>query len=121
MKPGHADLGRSLLDAQIYDVDHLECGKVDEIELLIEDGAMRVTSIRTGPGVAARRLPGPLSRLALRILGGASTRIPWQEVEIVEDRVKLRIQARERGLGKADRAAARWIRPLPLSGKGDEA
>jgi len=119
MKPGHIDLGRTVLDHQIYDRDHLECGKVDDLELAHVDGVLRVTAVRTGPGVAAKRLPGWLDALAVRILGNSTTRIPWQEMEIIGKRLQLSIRARERRLDSGDRKL-RWIERLPGAGKVDE-
>src|SRR3954468_23868113 len=78
MKPGQIDLGRSVLDHQIYDRDHLECGKVDDLEITLQDGVLRVSAILTGPGESLERLPGFLRGLAGFVLGRSSFRIPWE-------------------------------------------
>lgn len=112
-RPPYLDLVRMLLDHQLLDANQVECGKVDDVELEIQDGRLRATAIFTGPGAAFAHLPGWLAWIATKLFGNRSTRLPWAELAIVDARLKLRSTAGALGLDRADREAAGWVSKLP--------
>jgi sporulation protein YlmC with PRC-barrel domain len=108
------DLAFGLLDHQLVDADGRRCGKVDD--LAIEGGPGEtpvVTAILVGPGAWKGR--GRLGRLAARLGGQRSVRVPWETVGEVTSAVELKRSAQEFGLGRGDDRAAPWVRRLPGS------
>jgi hypothetical protein len=115
------DLCRQLLDHALIDAEELPCGTVDDVE--IEGGIgepMRITALLVGPGAWAPRLPALFAWLARRLFGTRSTRVPWQEVGEVGEKIKLRSRAAPLGLGTTERRVGLWIAKLPLSDKGTQ-
>ena len=47
------------------------------------------------------------------VLQGVFSRVPWGEVSVIAERIKLKSRATELGLGIADRKASRLVRGLP--------
>jgi hypothetical protein len=112
-RPPFLDLVRMVLDHQLLDADYMECGKVDDIELTLEDGELRATALLTGPSAAMTHLPRWIRPFARALLGRRLTRLPWVEVALVDSRIKLRSTAHDLGLDRADRRAGGWIEKLP--------
>jgi hypothetical protein len=110
----YLDVMRKVLDHELIDVNNIPCGMVDDLEIEGRPGeALKVTAILVGPGAWADRLPGLFGSLAKKIFGSQRTRVPWEEVSIITERIKLKSRASELGLGKADRKAAKLIKRLP--------
>ena len=87
---------------------------VDDVEVEGEPGGeLRVTALLVGVGVWANRLPRPLGAALKWVFGRRRTRVPWDEVSVIKERIKLKSRATELGLGVADRKASRLIRGLP--------
>ncbi|HWW74765.1 MAG TPA: hypothetical protein VNZ44_05170 [Pyrinomonadaceae bacterium] len=117
MKPEHLDIVRQVLDHEVVDSNNVPCGMVDDIELEGRPGeGLRVTALLVGAGAWTKRLPSAFEGLAARLFGTQLTRVPWSEVESVTERVKLRSEAKELGLGGADRKAEKIVGMLPGSG-----
>ena len=111
------DVVRSVLDHEVVDSNEVPCGMVDDIELEGRPGeGLRVTALLVGAGAWTKRLPSAFEGLAARLFGTQLTRVPWSEVESVTERVKLRSEAAELGLGGADRKAEKIVEKLPGSG-----
>src|SRR5215213_1023090 len=94
MNQKYLDFVRQILDRQIIDANHFPCGKVDELEIDFQKGA-RVTAIIIGNGAASERLPELAKFLSRKIFGTRRVRIPWSEVSVVTDRIKLKSTAQE--------------------------
>lgn len=110
----YLDIVRQVLDHEVVDVNNVPCGMADD--LLVEGGPgeeLKVTALLVGVGAWADRLPSLLRRAAKFLFGGRRVRVPWEEVWVITERVKLKSRASELGLGVADRKASRWIRWLP--------
>ena len=108
------DLAFGLLDHQLVDADGRRCGKVDD--LAIEGGPGEtpvVTAILVGGDAWKGR--GLLGRLAAKLSGGGSVRLPWEVVDEVTSAVSLKKSAQELGLGRGDDRAAAWVKRLPGS------
>jgi sporulation protein YlmC with PRC-barrel domain len=108
------DLAFGLLDHQLIDADGRRCGKVDD--LAIEGGPGEipvVTAILVGAD--AWRGRGLLGRLAAKLSGGGSVRLPWEVVDDVTSAVSLKKSAKDLGLGRGDDRAAGWVKRLPGS------
>jgi hypothetical protein len=116
MKQDYLDMVRQVLDHEVIDVNNIPCGMVDDLEIEGSPGEdLKVTAILIGAGAWADRLPRLCGLAARKLFGGQRTRVPWEEVSVITERVKLKSRASELGLGKADRRAARWIKKLPKS------
>ena len=108
MASEEVDLVYRLLDSQLLDVDGRRCGRLDDIELEGGPGEpVYVLHLLSGRGAWARRLPRRLWRWGRKVFGeevvGENVaRVPWSEVEGVDDTVNLRQPARELGLGRGD-------------------
>jgi sporulation protein YlmC with PRC-barrel domain len=111
------DIVRNVLDHEVVDVNDVPCGVVDDVELEGEPGGeLRVTALLVGTGAWAERLPRVFEVVAKKIFGGQRTRVPWEEVWIVGERIKLKSRASEVKLGRADRTASGIVEKLPGSG-----
>ena len=115
MTPEAFDLAGQVFDHLIIDVNEYPCGKVDDIEIEGEIGKpLRVKAILVGPGAWMARLPGPIRRITEKFLPPRITRVPWEYIEEITPRVKLRLPAEALDLAlpeaKAARFIPRWIR-----------
>lgn len=113
-KVEYTDLCRQVLDHAVLDADDWPCGVVDDLEL--EGGVgtpLRVTALLVGPGAWAPRLPALFARLLPRIVGTRCVRVPWSEVCVVGEHIRLRSRAAELGLGTLDRKLGLRIARLP--------
>ena len=117
MKEDYLDFVRQVLDHEVVDANNMPCGMVDDLEVSGEiGGELRVTALLVGAGAWTKRLPSPFEGLAAFIFGRQQTRVPWSEVESITERVKLRSEAEQLGLGRADRRAGRLLEKVPGSG-----
>lgn len=113
---GYLDIVRNVLDHEVVDSNDVPCGMVDDLEVEGGPGGdLRVVALLVGVGAWADRLPSVFGRAAKMIFGSQRTRVPWSEVSVITERVKLNSRASELGLGVADRKASRLIRRLPWS------
>jgi sporulation protein YlmC with PRC-barrel domain len=104
------DLGLGILDHQLIDSDGRRCGKVDDLEL---DGLDVKAIVVGGSGWAGR---GRLGRLTSWLARGRAVLVPWDEVQSVDDAVRLRKPAGELRLGRGDDRARRLVERIPGSG-----
>jgi sporulation protein YlmC with PRC-barrel domain len=117
MKEDFLDFVRQVLDHEVVDSNNVPCGMVDDLEVESGPGeGLRVTALLVGAGAWTKRLPSAFEGLAARVFGTQQTRVPWSEVESVTERVKLRSEAKDLGLGGADRMASRLLEKVPGSG-----
>jgi len=105
------DIALGILDHQLVDVNGVNCGKVDELEVTGLDGdSAEVVEILVGGN--AWRTRGFLGRLLARFAGDA-VHVPWSEVESVTSVVKLKRTAEELRLNRGDVRWARLVGKLP--------
>jgi hypothetical protein len=105
------DLMRDVLDHEIVDCNDVPCGMADDLEMLGGPGStLVVAAILVGTGAWSRRLPWFLPRLARAVLGRKLTRIPWAEVAVTSDRLKLKSSAKDLGLNTGDVEVERWFK-----------
>jgi len=115
------DLVYRVFDEQLVDVDGRRCGRVDDLEFEGDIGdPPRLHAILSGSGTWHRRLPRPLRALGERIFGvGVSGRdvihVPWTQVDDISSVVRLKVKARELGLGQGDERNAMLVGKLPKS------
>ncbi len=104
------DLAGEVLDHTVFDSNERPCGKVDDIEIEGSVGhPLRVNSILIGPGAWSARLPKFAASIVTKISGARVTVVPWEQVEQITPKVKLRIPAEALDLDRADRRAAQWL------------
>lgn len=107
------DVSRQVLDRQIADVNNVECGKVDDLELQGGVGELKITAILVGTGVASDRLPVLARVLVQKIFGRRTVRIPWDQVVIINEQIKLKSEASAFGLAESRSKAFKIISVLP--------
>ena len=107
------DLSRRVLDRQLVDVNNVECGKVDDLEVQGGVGELKVTAILVGTGVASDRLPVLARVLVQKIFGQRTVRIPWDEVITITEQIKLKSEASTFGLNERRSTAFKIISVLP--------
>jgi sporulation protein YlmC with PRC-barrel domain len=106
------DLGLGVLDHQLVDADGRNCGKVDDLELDLEQPqGPRVVAILSGSD--AWRGRGRLGRKAAALAGPGVVCVPWEQVREVEASVRLRSSADDLGLGRGDTILGPLIERLP--------
>ena len=107
------DVSRQVLDRQIADVNNVECGKVDDLELQGGVGELKITAILVGTGVASDRLPVLARVLVQKIFGRHKVRIPWDQVVIINEQIKLKAEASAFGLDESRSTAFKIISVFP--------
>ena len=114
MTNGFLDLARQVLDRQLIDANNVPCGKIDDIEVEgAAGGELKIKALLVGNGAASDRLPALCKSISRIIFGERVVRVPWSEVSIITDHVKLTSRADELGLGEAGSIASRIISKLP--------
>lgn len=96
------DADLDLLDRQVLDREGRPVGKVDDIELALESGRMRVTALLLGPQALGGRLGGRLGRwiaaMAQRIGDhDGPIRLPIEDVGAFDVSIELKVPAEEIG------------------------
>jgi hypothetical protein len=118
-KEGFTDLYRQVLDHAVLDAEDWLCGVVDDLEVEGDiGGPLRVTALLVGPGAWVPRLPALLQALLPRLVGTRCVRVPWSEVCVVGEHIRLRSRAAELGLDLADRKLGLRIAKIPGSEGG---
>ena len=111
--PKQFDLGLTVLDHELVDVEGGSCGRVDDLEL---DGGpgepLRLRAIVVGPATWGARA-GRFGSLAARLHPGDVVVVPGSEVVEVTQVVTLRKRDAELGLGEGDERARGWLTRLP--------
>src|SRR4051795_9286719 len=97
MSEHYLDIVRKVLDSPLIDANHNNCGKVDDIELDL-DGEPKIVALLVGNEYASDRLPELAKFISRKILGRGRVRVPWDQVSVVTDEVKLVGDAKEYGL-----------------------
>ena len=107
------DLIRDLLDYEIFDVDEVPCGRVDDVELALTPRGLTVTALLVGPGGWQPHLPALLRVPARALFGRERVRVPIDQVQSIDEVVRLRARATDLGLGVLDRRVGRWLARIP--------
>lgn len=108
------DLSLTILDHQLIDADGERCGRVDDIELELRDGACVPVALVVGREAMARRVGAArFGALLRRVLPVADRRIKWDQLEAVTHVVKLRHPAGTYGLARTEARLASFIRRIP--------
>jgi len=116
MSEHHLDIVRQVMDRQIVDVNHIYCGKVDDIVIEI-DGKPKITAIVVGNGPASDRLPELARWISRKLFGQRQTKIPWDEVLVIRDVVKLASDAKTYGIDERTGRAFDLVSKFPLAWK----
>lgn len=107
------DLSQRVLDRQVVDVNNVPCGKVDDLELEGGVGELKLKGILVGVGVGSDRLPALARVLVQKIFGQRIIRIPWKEVNVINEQIKLNSEASAFGLDERRSMAFKIISVLP--------
>jgi sporulation protein YlmC with PRC-barrel domain len=113
MNNGFFDLAGQVLDHELVDANDYPCGQVDDLELEGDPGkTLSVKAILVGPGARIPRLPRFCHAIGKKLFGNEIVRVPWQEVEAITPKLKLKSTALALGLGAADRKAEMMMRRI---------
>ncbi len=91
-------IGLNLLDRQIVDAEGEPVGKVDDVELEIEDGVPVVRALLVGQEALGRRIGGEVGAAMagiarrLRIGGEVPIRIPYELVSDIDSAITLAVR-----------------------------
>jgi sporulation protein YlmC with PRC-barrel domain len=110
---GTVKLLREVRDLQVIDKDGRNCGICDDLEFKDAGGRLALESLLIGPGAMLGRFPLWFSRLWKTLGPNSVTRVPWQDVESVTSRIRLKKQASSYGLMRIDNSLARQLKRLP--------
>jgi len=113
MSEHHLDIVRQVLDRQVVDVNHYNCGKVDDIELDLSGKTPTVTAILVGNQYSSERLPEFAKWISQKLFGQSRVKIPWSDVSVITEDVKLAKNADEYGLDERNGFVYRFIEKLP--------
>jgi sporulation protein YlmC with PRC-barrel domain len=114
MMQDYLDIVRQVLDRQIVDANNVPCGKVDDVEVEGEAGGeLKIKALLVGHGAASDRLPEICKAVSRKIFGARVVRVPWSEVSIITDHIKLKSRADELDLGEAGSIASKIVSKLP--------
>lgn len=118
----------ALLDVQVVDRDNLPIGRIDDLELELEDGPPRVSAVLIGSealgdrigGLLGTALSGVSSRLRDPGLGNGPPRLPVEWIEELEPlvRIERRLVELKGVAGLEHWLAEHFVERLP--GSGDE-
>jgi sporulation protein YlmC with PRC-barrel domain len=112
MSEHHLDIVRQVLDNQVVDKNHVHCGKVDDI-LIDIDGDPKVTGIIIGNGAESSRLPELARWISRKLFGTQQVKIPWEDVLVITEVVKLAKDAKDYGLDERKGWTYNLISRLP--------
>ena len=106
---------RDILDSQLETSDHIEIGRVADIETAVQsDGTIILTHVITGPQALAGRVSLRLKAMFRFVLHDRfEHRIPMSEIEKFGPTLYLRQKAKHYAVGQSERWIAdhilRWI------------
>ena len=120
----------ALLDNQVVDCNRLPIGRVDDLEIEVEGGRPRVTTIVTGSEALGGRIGGFLgrwmtavsARLRSRAQGEGPPRIDLVAVKQIEPLIELKVDKDElpQVAGLERWLAANFVGRLPRSGDASQ-
>ena len=112
MSEHYLDVVRKVLDRPLIDANHNDCGKVDDIELNLT-GEPKIVALLVGNEYASDRLPELAKYISRKVFRRSKTRIPWSEVSVITDEVKLAQAANEYGIDERHGFVYDLISKLP--------
>lgn len=114
-----------ILDAQLSDRHGERIGRIDALTLeLREARPLRVATILIGGPVRAERIGGPFvwlgraMRALFRVHTGGVSRIPFDLVRVIGDRIQLDVDRNELESEHVERRLARILKRIP-GARGD--
>ena len=111
MNEHYLDLVRQVLDRQVVDLNHYNCGKVDDIEIDLS-GEPKIIAILIGNGFASERLPEFARWVSLKLFGRRKVKIPWSDVSVITEDIKVAKAAKDYGLDERTGSIYRIIAAL---------
>lgn len=107
-------MARQVLDRLVVDCNNVACGRVDDLAMEGAPGTqMKIKAILIGPGPASQRLPELGRFIVEKVFGKRCVTIPWAEVTIITDHIKLKSSASELRLDETRSRAFKMINSLP--------
>lgn len=115
----YIDVFRQVVDHAVIDTDDWMCGIVDDIE--VEGGPgepLRITALLIGPGAWTPRTPALFAWLLPKLFGARCIRVPWSEVSVVGEHIRLKGRRENYGLATVDRRIGLKLGRIPGSERG---
>jgi hypothetical protein len=114
MNQDYLDMVRQVLDRLVVDCNNVPCGRVDDLAMEGAPGTqLKITDILIGAGPASDRLPELGRFMVQKMFGKRCVAIPWAEVTVITDHIKLKSSASELGLDETRSRAFKIINSLP--------
>ena len=113
MSEHYLDIVRQVLDRQVVDANHFNCGKVDDIEIDFHSKTPTVTAILVGNQYSSDRLPEFAKWISQKLFGRSRVKLSWSEVTMITENVKLAKNADEYGLDERNGLVYKFISKLP--------
>jgi hypothetical protein len=102
------------LDRLVVDCNNVPCGRVDDLSIEGNPGTqLKINGILIGVGPASDRLPELARFIVQKVFGRRHIAVPWSEVTMITDHIKLKSSARDLGLDETHSFAFKIIRTLP--------
>jgi hypothetical protein len=110
----YLDMARQVLDRLVVDCNNVPCGRVDDLAIEGDPGTqLEIREILIGVGPASARLPELARVIIQKVFGKRRIAIPWSEVTVITDHIKLKSSASDLGLDEARSFAFTIISSLP--------
>ena len=107
-------MARQVLDRLVVDCNNVPCGRVDDLTMEGSPGTqLKIKEILIGVGPASDRLPELVRFIVQKVFGKRRVRVPWAEVSVITDHIKLRSAAADLGLDETRSVAFKIISALP--------
>ena len=114
MSRDYLDMVRQVLDRLVVDCNNVPCGRVDDLVMEGTPGTqLKIKDILVGAGPASDRLPELARVIVQKVFGQRCIVVPWAEVTIITDHIKLKSSASALGLDETRSRAFKIINALP--------
>ena len=114
MNQDYLDMARQVLDRLVVDCNNVPCGRVDDLAIEGNPGTeLKISGILIGVGPASNRLPELARVIVQKVFGKRRVTVPWSEVTVITDHIKLKSKASDLGLDETRSVAFKIISTLP--------
>jgi hypothetical protein len=110
----YLDMVRQVLDRLVVDCNNVPCGRVDDLAIQGNPGTqLEIREILMGVGPASDRLPELARVIVQKVFGKRRVAVPWSEVTVITDHIKLKSSSSDLGLDELRSFAFTIIGSLP--------
>jgi hypothetical protein len=114
----YLDMARQVLDRLVVDCNNVPCGRADDLAIKGTSGTqLEIGEILIGVGPASDRLPELARLIVQKVFGKHRVAVPWSEVTVITDHIKLKSTASDLGLDETRSFAFKIVSTFPRSWK----